>query len=182
MPRRLFIMITVLVAILVAGCDSSAKAGASSSSSVASTGLKYARCMRTHGVPNFPDPGSSGEVQLSGGTGGINPNSPAFEAAQKDCGKLLPYGGFGKGPSHASVSAEKTMLAIAECMRAHGISGFPDPTTTRPASMAGLSGALGYDGVYFAFPDTLNLQSPAAEQAEKSCNVASVSGPGPLPG
>jgi hypothetical protein len=57
--------------------------------------VEYARCMRSHGVPNFPDPkiqtGPYGGIAFSvdfGGTG-INPNSPAFQAAQTDCGPLI---------------------------------------------------------------------------------------------
>ncbi len=64
--------------------------------------LKMAACMRTHGVPNFPDP------TVSTGPGGhgisiglkssvadpvhLNPQSPAFEAAQKICGGAQKLG------------------------------------------------------------------------------------------
>jgi hypothetical protein len=46
-------------------------------------GLKYARCLRKHGVPNMPDPSSNGQFSL-GGTG-IDTQSPQFEAAQQHC-------------------------------------------------------------------------------------------------
>lgn len=50
--------------------------------------LAHARCMRQHGVPNFPDPsfssGGQGLTVRSGGSG-LNPRSPAFQAAQKIC-------------------------------------------------------------------------------------------------
>lgn len=46
--------------------------------------LVLARCMRAHGVPNFPDPSTSG------GQGGLparlDPQSPAFRAAARECG------------------------------------------------------------------------------------------------
>jgi hypothetical protein len=47
--------------------------------------LKFARCMRTHGVPTFPDPvfASNGMIGIGKGT---NPSSPAFQQAQKACG------------------------------------------------------------------------------------------------
>jgi hypothetical protein len=48
--------------------------------------------MRSHGVPNFPDPvfsGNGSRLQLSGG---VNPAAPAFKAAQKACGSPLPGG------------------------------------------------------------------------------------------
>ena len=44
-------------------------------------GLKVAQCLRTHGYPTFPDPGSSGQRLPPG----IDPSSPRFEAAQADC-------------------------------------------------------------------------------------------------
>jgi hypothetical protein len=48
--------------------------------------LAFAACMRSHGVPNYPDPtfGSGGVTSRSGGVG-MDPNSAIFEAAQKTC-------------------------------------------------------------------------------------------------
>jgi len=45
--------------------------------------LRLAKCMRAHGVPNFPDPTSKGLTFSP--SSGINPNSPAFLAGQKRC-------------------------------------------------------------------------------------------------
>ena len=95
--------------------------------------LKFSACMRTHGVPNFPDPkfSSSGggvRVQLKvGSSGGINPSSPQFQAAQKACqsvsplGKKGPFPGAppaaraggpgGSGSGSASQSSEQTAVA-----------------------------------------------------------------------
>lgn len=57
------------------------------------TALKFAACMRSHGVPNFPDPKvSSGRVQIRIGGPGIDPNSPPFQAALKACQSLSPLG------------------------------------------------------------------------------------------
>ena len=57
---------------------------------------KAARCMRSHGVPNFPDPqfqtGPGGGLGVRIGGPGINPRSPAFQAAQKACGGI--FGGL----------------------------------------------------------------------------------------
>jgi hypothetical protein len=47
--------------------------------------LAFARCMRAHGVPNFPDPTFSGGGQ-TGPPAGINPQSPAFLSAARGCG------------------------------------------------------------------------------------------------
>jgi hypothetical protein len=63
--------------------------------------LAFSACMRSHGEPNFPDPqfGSGGRVSLKVGVGGgLDPQSPQFQAAQKACQKNLPGKG---GPSGA---------------------------------------------------------------------------------
>ena len=56
--------------------------------------LRLAKCIRAHGVPNFPDPTSQG-IRISPSSG-IDLNSPAFLAAQKSCQKdsLTLGGGF----------------------------------------------------------------------------------------
>jgi hypothetical protein len=57
--------------------------------------------MRSHGVPNFPDPqfgGGGVRIQI-GGAGGIDPNAPAFKSAQQACQSIL--GRAFKGPPGA---------------------------------------------------------------------------------
>jgi hypothetical protein len=64
--------------------------------------LKFARCMRAHGI-NMPDPKEGpGGGMLQRGPQGVNPNSPRFRTAQNECGKLLP-GGKGPGAPATSV-------------------------------------------------------------------------------
>jgi hypothetical protein len=53
------------------------------------TALNYAACIRSHGVPNFPDP----KLHAGGGIDMEAPNSPQFKTAQKACQHLLPGGG-----------------------------------------------------------------------------------------
>ncbi len=55
--------------------------------------LKFSKCMRSHGVPSFPDPQESGQNIQIGGPG-VDPSSPQFQAAQNDCRSLLPGGGL----------------------------------------------------------------------------------------
>lgn len=73
--------------------------------------LKFSACMRSHGVPNFPDPefhsgGGGVRVRIGGKGSGIDPNSPQFKAAQKTCQSDLPRpkgaGPGGGGPSTSS--------------------------------------------------------------------------------
>jgi hypothetical protein len=54
--------------------------------------LKYSQCMRSHGLPNFPDFGQSGQSPAPGNGAGINPNSPQFQAASTACQHLLAPG------------------------------------------------------------------------------------------
>jgi hypothetical protein len=50
------------------------------------TALKYSKCMRDHGVKDFPDPNSQGGIQISMSPGSdLDPNSPLFKAADKAC-------------------------------------------------------------------------------------------------
>ena len=109
---------------------SASAATGSSSSSSSSAAAKFADCMRSHGVPNFPDP-VNGQIKLQskGGSGGngIDPNSQQFKAAQQTCTKLVPN--FGQAPSAAQSQALQTqMLKHAQCMRSHGVPNYPDPT------------------------------------------------------
>lgn len=59
------------------------------------TALAFAQCMRTHGEPDFPDPVLTASPStpllsvrgmLFAVTGGLNPQSPAFQQAAADCG------------------------------------------------------------------------------------------------
>jgi hypothetical protein len=51
--------------------------------------LSYAQCVRSRGVPNFPDPGSHGRIP-DPATVGIDQGSPKFEAANQACSKYRP--------------------------------------------------------------------------------------------
>jgi hypothetical protein len=46
--------------------------------------LRYARCMRTHGVPNMPDPDSRGHLDIGPGTD-VAVDSARFAAAFRIC-------------------------------------------------------------------------------------------------
>jgi hypothetical protein len=120
--------------------------------------------MRAHGVPNFPDPGSRGEIQLTPASG-INPRSPAFRAAQQACKQFAP---FKDGPPTMSASQTRAAVRFAECMRANGESGFPDPTSVAPA---GATHILALQGMVFAFSSGIDPKSPAFRAAATKCGV-----------
>jgi hypothetical protein len=113
---------------LATGCGGSpAPVKSQSAKTPAEQAFAYARCIRAHGVPAFPDPqvtttpGSVGIRQAVPAGAGL---SPAFQAAQKACRSIMPAPGSGHddhGPG------KQVLLAFARCLRARGVSGFPDP-------------------------------------------------------
>jgi hypothetical protein len=113
--------------------------------------------MRSHGVPNFPDPSSGGGISIGPGSG-IDPNSPKFRAAQQACQKVLPNGGQQSPQQRAKM--QQALLAFSACMRSHGIPDFPDPTFTGGGAQLSLHGSPGSD---------LNPQSPRFQAAQTAC-------------
>lgn len=115
--------------------------------------LKFSVCMRAHGVSNFPDPSSGGGIRLNPGSG-VDPQSPAFQAAQTSCKRFLPGG----GPPPVSEAQKRQAVQFAECMRAHGVPSFPDPTFP-PGG-----------GIFQAAPQAgITLNSPAFRHASAVC-------------
>ncbi len=159
-------------ALVLAACGSSARSGGGSGSAIASGAIKYADCMRAHGVQNFPDPGSAdGGVQLSGS--GVNTRSRAFASGQSACQKLLPAGLPGPGGGSATRIAQG--VRIATCIRAHGLRSFPDPTTAPPSTPPAPDETI-VGGPYGAFSLSGSMfESPAFRRAAAACRF-------PLPG
>jgi hypothetical protein len=126
------------------GTTSSTKGSGSSSGSGSGNPTAYSACMRSHGVPNFPDPDSKGRIKVTSGVSangqktGVDVNSPQFDRARKACDNLLPNGGR---PTAAQQQQEQQqMLKFAQCMRAHGVSKFPDPKAGGAFSLGTKSG------------------------------------------
>lgn len=115
--------------------------------------LSYSHCMQTHGVPDFPDPSSNGALTISGGTGSdLNPNSAQFKKAQSECQKLMP------APTAAQkAQALASGLKLARCMRAHGITDFPDPNSN------------GQMQIKISPGSQLNPNNPQFQAAQKAC-------------
>lgn len=125
--------------------------------------LSYAECMRTHGVPGFPDPVKTSH-QMS-----FNPkadsNSPQFVSANNVCKRLLPDNGG--PPTAAQIAAETTrLLKFAQCMRTHGVPNFSDPTIS--------SGDGGFVVRFSA--GGIRPSSPQFQAAQKMCQPLSLGG------
>ena len=115
------------LALLAAGCGGSAVRG---TGSTASGSLAVAGCMRAHGVPNWPDPDSSGGFDKAKLTPRrLGASDAAIEAARAACQHLLANGG--RPPSQAQLEQERAQaLQFSRCIRAHGVPSFPDPVGT----------------------------------------------------
>ena len=162
---------TLACALALAACGFSgnsseaASSGGPESPAVAADFLKFSRCMRSHGVPNFPDPTTGHGIQFTSSSG-LDPASPAFKSARSACKKVLPGGGPGNAPP-PSASDLHQALVWAQCIRKHGVPNFPDPS-------ASVHEGLFFRGVGFAVGAGFNPQSPAFRHAQAACGV----GPG----
>ena len=116
--------------------------------------VKFAVCLRSHGVPNVPDPTSPRQFKSYLG----NNQSPAAQSAKQTCRRLLPGGGPDNHstppPTHAQMA---TYLAFAHCVRSHGFPRFPDPTSTGELSHEMLANA------------GINVHLPALRDAADAC-------------
>ncbi len=52
--------------------------------------LAFSKCMRAHGIKDFPDP-SNGGLRIHAGQGDLDPGSPQFQSAQQACQGKLPF-------------------------------------------------------------------------------------------
>ncbi|MGH2886893.1 MAG: hypothetical protein ACRDPA_30075, partial [Solirubrobacteraceae bacterium] len=156
------VAIALLSAVLLAGCGRGAHV--IPPIKLMSGALAYANCMRSHGVPDFPDPNGQGEFQLhtifeNGHTTqgeDLVPSSPAFQAAERACG---PFGSAGRQVTAAQENQEfQLSLKAATCMRANGVPNYPDPTL--------IDGTIDHN-----FNPNLNINpsSPTFQQAAQKC-------------
>jgi hypothetical protein len=101
------------------------------SSSGATTALAkaeaYSECMRSHGMPNFPDPVLTPNGGYGFRTKGVDPKSSIFQSASEACNALVP-GGWGTTGQQLSSVQQQQWLNWAKCIRAHGVPDFADPT------------------------------------------------------
>jgi hypothetical protein len=137
--------------------------GSSPASGSQDPALQLARCMRSHGVPNFPDPKPGAGFQIGGP--GLDPKSPAFQAAQASCKRFLPNAG---APRTTSPSRRGEAVAFAKCMRTHGEPDFPDPLFGPPS---GATRVLELHGMAFALGPGIDPMSPAFKQAAQACGI-----------
>lgn len=134
-----------------AGSGGSPNAGGSANSSSA---VAYSRCVRSHGVPDFPDPDSSGQIPKEAVIRALRGVSDSrARAATNACANLNPAG---QGGPTLTAQEQQDYLKAASCMRSHGITNFPDPTF--PGGRVNLS-----------IPSSIDTKSRQFTQAAQTC-------------
>jgi hypothetical protein len=137
--------------LLAAGCGGNGPASTAGSPDY-QKGLAFAHCMRSHGVPGWPDPLPQGGFPR-GGAGGNS--GPQADSAMNACQHLLPPRPALSAAQQARVLAQD--LKWAQCMRSHGFPGFSDPAVRRGA------------GIVITAPAGFDPNSPQAQAASKAC-------------
>ena len=132
------------LALLAAACSSSPSSTGSSGSPDPGgsanhpSAVAFASCMRSHGVPNFPDPSGSGAVPKTSPQR-LKVSGSQFQTAQRACQHLLPRTVNNSTLEQCEAAgictrAETQLmlnagLRFAGCMRSHGLPKWPDPTS-----------------------------------------------------
>jgi hypothetical protein len=140
MSRRLSSLAALAtVALIGAGCSNGSaengNTGTTSSTRATSSGadkkltardkaVKFAECIRAHGVRDFPDPNEKNQFEY-----GVSVTPAVWTRATTACKDLQPPG---------TLSAKRTpkqqwaSLRFAQCVRDDGVKDFPDPVNGEP--------------------------------------------------
>jgi hypothetical protein len=130
-----------IAAISLAGCGGSAspvvpslsgsrQAAQAAEQSEAQLLHSAGQCIRSHGIPGFPDPTISGSGLGIDKSQLLAVSRAALNNALTACRTELARAGFEAGrlhPTSVTPAQMAQILAFARCVRAHGIPNFPDP-------------------------------------------------------
>jgi hypothetical protein len=162
-PTHRGTLLLATLGLLAAGLILAACGGSSPPSdpaaSAADSALKFSKCMREHGVKNFPNPEvSAGGIKLSFKGEGVKPQT--MDSAQKACQHFQEEGE--QGPEltpQEKVEKEEEVLKFAKCMREHGIE--VEASVSGGGVKVGIHGGPGATGP--------NPNSPAFQAAQEAC-------------
>ena len=164
-PRRARVAAVITpmaaAALLTAACSGSPSSTGSGGSPTAggsansSSAVAYSRCVRAHGVPNFPDPDSNGQIPKEAVVPALREvGDSRAKAATNACANLNPAGQ--ESPT-LTAREQQDYLRAAACMRSHGITNFPDPTF--PGGHVNLP----------QIPSSIDISSTQFAQARQTC-------------
>jgi hypothetical protein len=177
--RPLLAAVLITGALVVGACGEEAGAGDGTGTEASDrgdelqeAGLKYAQCMREHGI-DMPDPQRVGKggIKLSGGK--VDFNDPKMKSAQSACQKYMQIGGGETLDPAKRAKLQESALNYARCMRGQGVD-MPDP---KLAGNGGLtfqagpgSGPKSANGNGPRSGLGVNPDSPRFKAADKACN------------
>jgi hypothetical protein len=123
-----------MVALISAGCGSNAPSATETASSASTDttkkltardkAVKFAECIRAHGVSDFPDPNAKNDFEY-----GVSVSLAVWQQATAACKSLQPPGTLS---SKRSPKQQKEGLDFAQCVRENGVKDFPDPVNGEP--------------------------------------------------
>ena len=139
-PLGAFAMVA-LISVISAGCGSNAssetgvagntgtagstsRTGADKKLTARDKAVKFAECIRAHGVRDFPDPNEKNEFEY-----GVSVTPAVWNRATTACKDLQPPGTLSAKRTPKQQSAS---LRFAKCIRDHGVKDFPDPVNGEP--------------------------------------------------
>jgi hypothetical protein len=135
-------------------------------------GVLLAGCIA--GFLTTPTVGDAGAVQSASSTA-PSADPPAEVASTRPSGGVRAH----SLTTHPSKQVMERMLKVSQCMRRHGISWFPNPTTSVPSSMAGIGMVSDVNGAILVIASALVTRSgPAYGQAVAGCGHGLLGQPG----
>jgi hypothetical protein len=139
----LYAALLVALTLLAAACGGSsspeAAGGGSPSNSASASAVAYSACMRSHGVPDYPDPNPGGNLP-KGNAQAFRVSESQYQTAERACQHLLPSSNTtfaaslvqcletGDCPPAVVQRALTEGRKFAQCMRSRGVPSWPDPT------------------------------------------------------
>ena len=136
--RAAAVMVTAAQALLAACSPSATGSPRTGRSANSSSAVSFSRCMRSHGIPRYPDPSGNGALPKTS-TQRLGVSNAQFSAAQRTCQHLLPStASFQRQTQQCMLTGDcpqalvrhilAAELEFARCMRSHGVPNWPDPT------------------------------------------------------
>jgi hypothetical protein len=120
--------LVALTSLISAGCGSNAPsetgAGGNKNATDQGKAVKFAECIREHGVSDFPDPDPKGEFAY-----GVSVSPAVWQKAVDACKDLQPPGALS---AKRSPKQQTASLKFAQCIRDNGVKDFPDPVNGEP--------------------------------------------------
>ena len=146
--------VLALIGLLATACGGGSSPAAGGGSTHVQAALAYAKCMRAHGMPDFPDPDSNGQFNVD-----RHSVSSQETAANQVCHHLLNTGDQANAARQQQGLGQA--LKYAQCMRAHGVPNFPDPHYT--------GGGIGQSSGLVVRLHGINIHSPQFQAANQAC-------------